>query len=355
MVLTKYASDVNWTVSVKRQRPVTSVPGVAIAVSGNGGTDSKIFNTLAELVSDYPENTQTYKLANAIFNASGYNSPIEVIKYDSSSTPTTPQVSNGSVSTSEQSGIVQTVGQHIYDGFRALLVADGTDDDVKAIADYCYNANRVAIFVQKQDKASAVDLAKYFAKAHTGSNLDNTFVICNGKSNGDVAGQVAGYMVGNVRASAERITNQNSYVVDDALSAQDNADLNAVNVAYVVNKAGDLLLSGGKTPAGNYVDQFTKTQYVVDQLTQSAQKWLNRYEFVQYDDEHINEFKSTLQATGDSIFGLGILENKINITLPDYASIALGDISKRALNGAVIDISISNGIDTVNGKLNLTI
>ena len=110
------------------------------------------------------------------------------------------------------------------------------------------------------------------------------------------AAQAVAYAAANLPVDFQHIGNLSQFEPDTDLTTDDYDTIAGLNATLVVNKAGDYMLLNGKALAGNYIDQFVHTQFVIDTLQTNLQKYLNRKNFPIYNDATIKEMTQTINA-----------------------------------------------------------
>lgn len=364
MTQSKHRSDVHFVVSIKALTNNGVVPDVAIATQGNDTTiTDKQYASLEDLAVDYPENTNVYNQAEAMFDVSTFNNNlIEVIAYPNApvATPSNVKVKatpdGAEVTADNTPGLVAGVKAHMWDGFKYLLLDNASEADIEALSDVLYDAQRVMLVIQPKSVDDLVKLQAHVATYQVKPNkLGNTAAIVDTSDVRFPAAQASAYAASNIPTDFMHIGKLSELEVDENLSDDDVDKINALNGIAVENKAGDNMLSQGKALAGNYIDQFVHAQLVIDGYTTFLQKYMNDHNFPAYTDKTILEMKAGLETLGTNYFTQNILAAKPVFDYVPRAKVMNSLVAEREYNGFSSDQQIQDDIETLNAKLNLTL
>ncbi|WP_249662798.1 hypothetical protein [Lentilactobacillus buchneri] len=361
--IVKQTTDVHFIVAIHALTNSDSTPLVAIATKNTDATTkSNIYDDLDSLSADYAENTGVYAQAAAMFDVNGFNGPVEVIGYPNvdSNTPSGVQsqgtTTGGTVTATTTPGIVVGITQHLFDGFKYLVLDGATETEIEALSDFLYDNQRIMLVTQPNSVTALKTLATHVAGYQTVKNqLGNTAAIVETATDRYPAAQAVAYAAANLPVDFQHIGNLSQFEPDADLTTDDYDTIAGLNATLVVNKAGDYMLLNGKALAGNYIDQFVHTQLVIDTLQTNLQKYLNRKNFPIYNDATIKEMTQTINAVSTSLLQMGVLYTAIVVNSVPRANVLNSDVAARKYNGFSLSAQIADDIDTINAKLDLTL
>lgn len=368
MVQTKHRSDVHFTVNIKRLTNGDLKPVISILTKNTDATTkSNVYASLEDLSKDFPENTNLYKIAEAIFDVDSFNNQLlEVISYPNADVtkPTNvmvkPTAVGAKVSATPTPGIVAAMQAHVWDGMLYTLVDGGTEADYEALSDYLYKQQRVMLIARLFNTSDFQKLAQHVQSTQTTANtLGNTYAVVDTSTDRFPEAQAAAFAASNIPTDFMHIGGLSEFEVDKNLSDDDADDITNAYGAVVVNKADDLMLSTGRALCGtNYVDQFVHVQYIIDQWTNAIQKYLNAHKWPRYDDKTIGELKALVVTLGINFYTMGILAAKVSdddVTTIAYANVLPSLVEKREYNGLGVNAQVANSVETLNAKANLLV
>ncbi|MCT3552100.1 hypothetical protein [Lentilactobacillus buchneri] len=361
--IVKQTTDVHFIVAIHALTNPNSAPSVAIATKNTDATTkSNIYDDLDSLSADYAENTGVYAQAAAMFDVNGFNGPVEVIACPNvdSNTPSGVQsqgtTTGGTVTATTTPGIVVGIAQHLFDGFKYLVLDGATETEIEALSDFLYDNQRIMLVTQPNSVTALQTLATHVAGYQTVKNqLGNTAAIVETATDRYPAAQAVAYAAANLPVDFQHIGNLSQFEPDADLTTDDYDTIAGLNATLVVNKAGDYMLLNGKALAGNYIDQFVHTQLVIDTLQTNLQKYLNRKNFPIYNDATIKEMTQTINAVSTSLLQMGVLYTAIVVNSVPRANVLNSDVAARKYNGFSLSAQIADDIDTINAKLDLTL
>lgn len=360
----KRATDVHFAVSIAKAKDTTKPITILLTHSADEETHATKYYDIFDLVDDYPENGTVYPEAEAIFDTDNFEGPLEVVEVPNTdiaipyNVKSTPTADGAKITADLMPGVLYGMSQHLYDGaYYAVCAADITDDEVQLLAEYLYAKQRILLVTDVADLAT---LRKNFNYAQANQQKINTLGNWYNNVNSQKvtlkqAAQIAAYAAANVPTDLQHIGNQTTFAQDPAVYAEDLDAIEELNGSTVVNKGDDLMMLRGKTLAGNWADQFVHTQMAVDALTDCLQTYENRNNFPSYDDAHINEMEKTLETTGKDLLAKGILASEITIETKPRAQVPTAVVESREYNYFVISLEVAGAIDTINGKVKITI
>lgn len=360
----KQAPDVHWTVSIHALSNGNAKPKLIVFTHSSDATEqSKQYSNLLDLSNDYPENSDVYPVAEAAFEADNFTGPLEVVEVPNTAVAvpfnvTVKPVPGGAdYSASLMPGIVYGASQHLYDGaYYAVVANDVKDDEVTELADYLYQQQRVLLVSEVKDvdslKTNYTDAQTTQLKKNT---LGNWVNIVNSIPDIYPAAQVAAYAAANVPTDLISVGNQSEFEVDEALDNSDYETIEDFNGSTIVDKSDDFMMLTGKTLAGNYADQFVHVQMAVDAFTDALQKYKNRQNFPIYDDTTIGEMEKTLEATSTQLVQQSILAGEAKVTSVPRANVQDSDVASREYNYFSINLQVADAIETLNGKIDITL
>lgn len=361
--IVKQTTDVHFIVAIHALNTSDSAPSVAIATKNTDATTkSNIYDDLDTLSADYAESTGVYAQAAAMFEVSGFRGPVEVIAYPNvdSITPSGVQSQGtghgGKVTATPTPGIVVGITQHLFDGFKYLVLDGASETEIEALSDFLYDNQRIMLVTQPNSVATLQTLATHVAGVQKVKNkLGNTAAIVETAKDRYPAAQAVAYAAANLPVDFQHIGNLSQFEPDADLTTDDYDTIAGLNATLVVNKAGDYMLLNGKALAGNYIDQFVHTQLVIDTLQTNLQKYLNRKNFPIYNDAAIKEMTQTINAVSTSLLQMGVLYTAITVNSVPRAKVLNSDVVARKYNGFSLSAQIADDIDTINAKLDLTL
>ncbi|GAF37500.1 hypothetical protein [Lentilactobacillus farraginis] len=358
--IVKQTTDVHFIVAIHALSNSDSTPLVAIATKNTDATTkSNIYDDLESLSADYAENTGVYAQAAAMFDVNGFRGPVEVIAYpnvDSTGVQSQGTDDGGTVTATTTPGIIVGITQHLFDGFKYLVLDGATEAETEALSDFLYDNQRIMLVTQPNSVTALQTLATHVAGVQTVKNqLGNTAAIVETATDRYPAAQAVAYAAANLPVDFQHIGNLSQFEPDADLTTDDYDTIAGLNATLVVNKAGDYMLLNGKALAGNYIDQFVHTQLVIDTLQTSLQKYLNRKNFPIYNDATIKEMTQTINAVSTSLLQMGVLYTPIVVNSVPRANVPNGDVVARKYNGFSLSAQIADDIDTINAKLDLTL
>lgn len=361
---TKQAPDVHWIVSI---HPLTNGFEKPLLMVFTHSTDanehSSMYSNLFDLANDYPENGVVYPAAEAAFEATNFNGPLEVVEVPNVDVAVpfnvTAKAVDGGVDYSAglTPGVVYGASQHLYDGaYYATVASDVTDEETNALADYLYQQQRVLLVSEVKDVDTLKTNYQHAQATQLKKNtLGNWVNIVNSDADVHPATQVAAYASANVPTDLMNVGNQSEFEIDENLDDSDYETIRESNGSCIADKADDLMMLTGKTLAGNYADQFVHTQMVVDAFTNCLQKYKNRQNFPIFNDKTIGEMEKSLETTSTSLVQQGILAAEAVVTDTPRAKVPNSDVAKREYNYFSIQVQIADTIETINGKIDITL
>lgn len=359
----KQTTDVHFTVAIHALKNPNGTPAVGIATKGaDATTKASIYTDLDSLSADFDETTGVYSQAEAMFDADNFKGPVEVVTYPNvdSTTPanvqTTGTTTGATVTATTTPGIVVGLTEHLFDGFKYLVLDGATEAETEAVSDFLYDNQRIMLVTQPKSVTDLQTLSTHVKGIQTKKNsLGNTAAIVETASDRFVAAQAAAYAAANLPVDFQHIGNQSQFEPDTDLSTDDYDTIAAANGTVVVNKSGDYMLLNGLALAGNYVDQFVHTQLVIDTFQTALQKYLNRHNFPIFNDATIKEMAQTIEACGQQLQQQGVLASAVEITSVPRSNVLNSDVAARKYNGFGFNVQIADDIDTINAKIDLTL
>ncbi|WP_282804024.1 hypothetical protein [Secundilactobacillus kimchicus] len=361
----KRSGDVNFAVTIRPLVNGKTKPKMLLFTKGGDDQLTEgLFQTIYDVADEYSENTSVYPYAEAAFDTTNFDGPLEIVStpnvdiavpYNVAITPT----SDGATVKAELTPpLVYAASQHLYDGAYYATVDDSfTDEEITQLADFLYENQRVQLVTEVK---SVADLKTNYDHVQNTQLKDNTlgnwFNIVNSQSDTKKqAVQIAAYAAANMPVELSHIGGQTEFVQDPNLYREDQDTIASMNGATIVDKADDLMVLQGKNLAGNYVDQFVHMQYATDAFTDALQKYENRMQFPQYTDDTINEMEKTLETTGTALIQMGILYGDVVITKKPRAEVLNSEVADRRYNYFGIEIQLMDTINKINGRLQITL
>lgn len=364
MTQTKFRSDVNFLVSVHERTNGGTAPDIGIGTQSQDNTmTSKMYASLADLSKDYPENTNVYNIAEAIFDVDSFNNNlVEVIQYPKDDVPTptnvsvTPTADGAQVKATTTPGIIAGFKNHLHDGFKYLLLDGASEADYETLSDYLYDQQRIMLVAQL---TSVDDLAKLqsHATATMGktNKIDNLAAFVDTQTDRFPAAQACAFAASNIPTDFMHIGNLSQFALDENLSDDDVDQIESLNGMAIVNKAGDLMVSGGRTLAGNnFVDQFVNVNMIIDSYQQYLQHYLNQHHWPAYTDATLGEMQAGLETLGKNYIADDVLESN-EIDLVKVADVLPSLVAEREYNGLSAKLVVRNDVETMNSKIDFTL
>ncbi|MFC6180347.1 hypothetical protein [Lactiplantibacillus daowaiensis] len=362
----KHESDVNLTINILR--PDTSLGTPLIEIFTKGDKPTGVYGDTDTLAEDYDETTEVYKKAAAMWELDSYTAPIEVVSVPTASrhTPVVSVDKDGVVTATDtiELGIVTGAKNHLYDGALYVLLDDSfTSDEVIALSDFLYDQQRLMLIVKVASIDELKPLAAHVSAYQAATNvLSNTAAMVVPQVGNYSLDQAAAYAASNVPTDWQHIggATLTEFDPNSGLTIDDSADIQALRGMTVVNKSGDNMLLNGMALGNNYIDQFVHTMLVGDAIETAIQKYLNHHNFPNYDDNTINELKETILSVTDGYLTQGVLEAQSDgtsaiISVPKRANVSNADVANRKLKNITINTTTADDVDTVDGKLNVTL
>lgn len=365
MVVVKRTGDVSFAVTIRPLVNGKVKPNMMLFTKGGDDKMTQgLYSTIFDVTDVYPENSSVYPYAEAAFDTTNYNGPLEVIStpnvpvaipYNVQLTPTTD---GATIKAELTPPLVYAASQHLFDGAYYAVVDDSfSDEEVTQLADFLYENQRVQLVTDVKSIDSLKTNYDHVQATQLKDNtLGNWFNNVNSLSDTKKqAIQIAAYAAANMPVELSHIGDQTEFVQDPTLYAEDQDTIEALNGSTVVNKSDNLMMLQGKNLAGNYADQFVHMQYATDALTNALQRYENRMNFPKYTDDTINEMEKTLETTGTQLKQMGILNGDVKITKKPVAEVLNSDVADRRYNYFAIEIQLMDTINKINGKLQITL
>ncbi|MBU9788900.1 hypothetical protein KOM07_05025, partial [Lentilactobacillus sp. G22-6] len=168
--IVKQTTDVHFIVAIHALTNPDRTPSVAIGTKNTDATTkSNIYDDLDSLSADYKENTGVYNQAAAMFEVNGFRGPIEVIAYPNADSITPSGVQSqgtghgGKVTATPTPGIVVGITQHLFDGFKYLVLDGASETEIEALSDFLYDNQRIMLVTQPNSVATLQTLATHVA------------------------------------------------------------------------------------------------------------------------------------------------------------------------------------------------
>ena len=285
-------------VKIDLTKPIGSVGlGVPLILEGSATADITYVEcaSLAEVVkAGYADSTKTYKMANAVFMQDNPPAKIAVC----------------STTTSVIDWLNET--DNVTKDWRQLLIASSSEvGDTSTIA-------AVAA------KIETLESKMYFADGDytkistaTSPNCARTVLVYG--TNGEypaaaLVGRTAGLAAGSYTYKNLILKG----VTPLKLTATELNTVHSKNALAIVEKAGDIVTSEGKTTSGEYIDIIDSRDYVVLNLEYKTQKTLNTMDKIPYDNGGIAILESVAISVMKDAYNSGIIATNEDGT-PAYA------------------------------------
>ncbi len=228
------------------------------------------YTEIDELVkAGYAAESSVYKAAELLFSQEDAPAKIAVYKQKAFST--------------------DGLAKYLNKGWRQLVLLDDTETaNAAALATYIEGTDKM-LFLSVSDKSALTTL---YESVNT---CDRPFIVYHtgGKNEAAaVVGATAGLEAGSFTYKNVIIKG----VEPMELSDEELEEIHALGACTIVEKAGDIVTSEGKTAAGEYADIVDSNDYIIQNIAYNTQKVLNRSRKVPYTNAGIGMLEAEVQA-----------------------------------------------------------
>lgn len=263
-------SDVRVIIDLQRPTPKTGLGKPMIIGPAAAGTDYKVYYGLDAVLKDFPNTSEVYKAAYAIFNQ-GNDSPesIAVMQYATDK-------------------LVDFLPSIFSKDWYYLVSVSNAIEDVVAIGDAVQLDNTRQFFTRSSSKT---DLATIFAKKYKRT----TVMYHSNTANYPEAawiGRAGTAEAGSLTWKFKTLTGITPMDIDQT----ELMEIHNLGANTYVTKAGDDITSEGKTVGGEYIDIVQSEDYLVLNIELAIQKLFNRAPKVRYDNTGIAQMEGEVRT-----------------------------------------------------------
>jgi len=381
-VITKLISDISINLIIKQMSLGNTLADTIVAVEGTDNTsDFKLYYDPEDVATDLGEDTNVYKKVAAAFAQDNFMGPIGVLTYPKGdqqiiadsptttySTKSTPTADGASVELESNSsttvtvpGIIAGLADHLWDGWRYLIL--DKDDDVETIKDvmhYLYT-NQHGILVAS---VTTIDNLKTLHDEAIGmvqkNHMGNTVVIVNKNEEEYHDIDAAVFASQHIPLDWMHVRNLNGFTPNKWNATEYQQILN-LNGLTTVNKAGDVVLSNSKALDGSFIDNTFGIQYTRDAIQSGLQRFINSHDLLAYDDAGIKLVIANAESIMNNVAKAGILANGLDgkpiftVTGVDRAHTPNVNVVKRRYTGLSITCQLVGSMETIPLQLAVTL
>ncbi|WP_282801128.1 hypothetical protein [Secundilactobacillus kimchicus] len=379
----KTYNDINFQQLIHQQPVFDHAANFLVAIAGDKES-LETYGALADVAEVYDESTRQYKVAEEWFNHLAENEnttdePISIGTYVDQDQPdpmaevldapvvksiettdTTATITAEAAKVPLVNGLVHFLTNYFQEGWRFVFAPEADETTQQAVMDYLYENQQGILLVEVADTATATAY-KTYADKYTDKNKFVPVMVLADKDGQEVAAGAAAVATVTVPVNWRRIGNL-SGITDNNWLAPEIAQLDQANADPIVNKSGDFMLLHGRALDGHYMDNVFGTQYVYGYMTAGVQKWLDRPEqrFFKFNDVNLSKLKAEAELLGSQLAAMGFFAEGddgkaiFKVTVPSRNQTSQSDVEKRRTK-MVIDYTLANLIDTVDGQINVTV
>lgn len=286
----------------------------------------KEYSNIAELATDYPNNTEVYKVATMIWLQDEAPARIAICSSTKKAT--------------------ETLDEIYHENWRQLITVLGEDDSTASEVSTYMETRKDRLYFVAETSAEAVTTNYGTTKPErTVAMVHATEPLVHAALVGATAGRDAG-----------SFTYKNIILKGVAPENLTDAKIDEIHLAggiAFVTKSGDNVTTEGKSVSGEYVDIVDSKDYIVQQITYKTQKLLNSMPKIPYDNTGIAMLETCVTDVLNDAFGMGIIAvDKEN--LPDFStSYALrsdvpeGERAERKYLGGTFKFGLAGAIHNV--------
>ncbi|WP_125545371.1 hypothetical protein [Levilactobacillus lindianensis] len=332
----------------------------AVTLLQPGDAESVVLVHSADEMPDmgFDENTDVYDVVAAMYEVKDFEGPVAIGTYSSSPVVslddlTVIPTADGATIGAQVSGVQKYLEDHLLDGSTWFVPVGMSDDDIKTAADILYT-NQRGFLVNQVDNIA--DLQKWHDYATTTqvekNKLGHFRTLVDKDNTRKIAGQAAAYASTKVLLDWMRIGDLSQFVANDWTQSELNMIDNLHGLA-VVNKSGNMMLSGNKELNGDQIDNSFNAQYNTDLIQTRLQKWLNGKDYTTFNDDNINELVTTAETAGEDLFKEGTIAADINgkadfsVTAVSRSQVSAYEITQRTYKSLSIKQTLPNAIEKV--------
>ena len=262
----------------------------------------------------------------------------------------------GVASTTTGADLVSAIKAVAEKGWRQLVLLDVVEDNTKS-QDFITYVKSTA------DKMLFLPLSLIPASYNDTEN-DRLVVIC-GESADDTDGEIiniASILGAVCGLEVGSFTYKNIIVNGGKVMSNDTYETitkTTPNVLAILEKAGDTVISDGKTFNGEYIDIIDSMDYVIQQIEYQTQKMLNNQKKISYTNNGIAMLESVTVSVLKDAYNNGIIADNADGTPAYSASFSLRedaeaeDIQARKYVGGACEFVLAGAIHNV--KVNGTV
>lgn len=354
----KQASDLVFNTVVAQPTVGNEVAPVTLLQPGT--TEAVVLVHSADEMPDlgFDENTEVYDQVAAMYEVDGFAGPVAIGTYSG-----TPVISlddlkvtathDGAAVGAMVPGVQKFLEDHLLDGSKWFVPVGMADDDIKDAADVLYTNQRGFLVAQVDN---IVDLQKWHDYAvstqDVKTKLGHFRAVVESNPDHKVAAQAAAYASTKVLLDWMKIGNLTQFTPGGWTQTELNM-IESLNGLTVLNKSGDMMLSGNKELNGDEIDNSFNAQYNTDFIQMRLQKWHNGKDYTTFNDDNINELVTTAEAAGEDLFKLGTIaadedgKADFHVTAVSRSKVSAYEITKRTYKSLGIKQGLPSAIEKI--------
>lgn len=286
------------------------------------------------------ETDELYKAANVLFAQE--NAPHKVAVLTVASADTT------------------ALGAYINEGWRQLIpVGTITAENIKTLSAYIETTNKMLFATVTETDANSLVTGQNALK-----NERTVLVVGATDDEGKLTGNEACAVVGATAGlEAGSFTYKNTIVKASANDEVTEADLTTIDgkVIVILEKAGDIVTSDGKTVSGEFIDIIDSKDYIVQGIEYAVQKVFNNNKKVPYTNTGISMLEAAVLGVLVSAYNNGMIATNDDGTPAYSVSFAMrsetseSDRATRAYPYGTFSFSLAGAIHTAEIKGTITV
>ena len=292
--------------------------------------------------------TQLYSAAKAIFQQSQHPNRFGVI--NTGSTGSTFEAAK------------PLIEPYLDKGWRQLIPVNATvTKEVFALMDWIENLEqRKLLFVSLTPATATYTETDSEKKTYAVSDYTRTVAVYG--ANGNAVFAVVGATAGKTPGSLNYRNVVLSGTTALALSEEELSEVHSKGLMAVVERAGDVVTSTGKSASGTrYIDTIDIEDYIVEQLVYNSQKALNVNDVVPYNNDGISILENAAISVMLDACDKGMIAKsdtntyQYSVNYPGMDSVPEADIASRTYSLGEVAFTIQGAIDRVNITVDMTL
>lgn len=324
-------SDVNVTINIETPAALVGLGTPLIMANKAGASAYKEYFALADVLTDFPNTTNAYKKAAAIFRQ-GNNSPnkLAIATYDATATPAgTPE---------------SILDQYFANDWEFLILADAAQTDKLAVSTALETYDFKMLVVKVEDEA---DRPAFKANSRT---IVFFHPVDTEDADAALVGAVGSKTVGSVTWKFKTLAG----ITAQPFSATDLTAIHNDGAIAYVTKAGVNQTSEGITANGEYIDIIHGRDWVKANMETSLQALLMDNDKIPSNDKGISLIASVMTTVLTTAAVQGIVDSDdsgkalYTVTTIPWSQTSASDQAKRVYSGASFNYQAQGAIHTVN-------